>query len=75
MLPNIGLFDVVLGFMFLILIYFFAFLYKSYKIESNPEYRYFLAGLTAKLIGGIGFALFSIYYYKGGDTFVFFNAG
>ena len=74
-LPNIGLFDVVLGFMFLILLYFFGFLYKANKINKNPEYRFFLIGLTAKLIGGVGFALFSVYYYKGGDTFVFFNAG
>lgn len=50
-------------------------MYKAKKIKTNPEYNYFIIGLTAKLFGGIGFALFSIYYYKGGDTFMYFNAG
>jgi len=72
-IPNIGLFDWALAVLFLFIIYFFAFIYRNKKIDDNPEYKYFLAGLTAKLIGGVGFALFSIYYYKGGDTFVFFN--
>jgi len=75
MIPNIGLFDCVLGFIYLFFIYFFAFLYKNKKIKTNPEYKYFILGLTAKLLGGIFFALISVYYYKGGDTFVFFNAG
>ena len=75
MIPKIGLFDWSLALMYLFIIYFFAVLYKRKKIKTNPEYQYFLIGLTAKLIGGIGFVLFSVYWYKGGDTFVFFNAG
>jgi len=71
MIPNIGLFDWVLGFIYLFFIYFFAFLYKNKKIKTNPEYKYFILGLTAKLLGGIFFAIISVYYYKGGDTFVF----
>jgi hypothetical protein len=74
MIPNIGLFDITLGFVYLFVIYFIAIVYKNKKIKTNPEYKYFILGLTAKIIGGIGFAVFSIYYYKGGDTFVFFNA-
>tara|TARA_R110001592_G_scaffold89458_4_gene263119 strand:+ start:81 stop:1421 length:1341 start_codon:yes stop_codon:yes gene_type:complete len=74
MLPELGLFDFCLAFLYLCLIYFGAFLYKNKKIETHPEYKYFILGLTTKIIGGVGFAVFSIYYYKGGDTFVFFNA-
>ncbi len=74
MIPNIGLFDITLGFIYLFAIYFIAIVYKNKKIKTHPEYKYFLSALTAKLLGGIGFAVFSIYYYKGGDTFVFFNA-
>jgi len=74
MIPNISLFDITLGFIYLFIIYFLAILYQKKKIKTNPEYKWFIVGLSAKLIGGIGFALFSIYYYKGGDTFVFFNA-
>ncbi len=75
MIPKIGLFDVTLGVLYLFIIYFCAFLYRDKKIKTNPEYKYFIIGLTAKLFGCIGFVLFSVYYYKGGDTFVFFNAG
>lgn len=74
MIPELGLFDFCLAFIYLGLIYLGAILYKSRKINENPEYRYFIIGLTAKIIGGVGFAVFSIYYYKGGDTFVFYNA-
>jgi hypothetical protein len=74
MIPNIGLFDFALGFIYLFVIYFCAIVYKNRKIKTNPEYKYFILGLSAKLFGGIGFAVFSIYYYQGGDTFVFFNA-
>jgi hypothetical protein len=73
MLPELGLFDFCLAFLYLCLIYFGAFLYKNKKIETNPEYKYFILGLTAKIIGGIGFALIYLYYYKGGDTFGYFD--
>lgn len=75
MIPKIGLFDWSLALIYLFIIYFFAVIYKNKKIKTNPEYQYFLIGLTAKLIGGIGFVLFSVYWYKGGDTLGFFYAG
>jgi len=74
MIPNIGLFDVSLSIFYLLIIYVLAVIYRNKKIDNSPEYKYFLIALTAKIIGAVGFAAFSIYYYKGGDTFVFFNA-
>ncbi|MGB0886736.1 MAG: hypothetical protein ACPGSL_01325 [Vicingaceae bacterium] len=74
MIPVIGFFDLTLATLYLLLIYVGAVVYRNKKIKTNPEYKYFIGALTAKLIGGVGFAVFSIYYYKGGDTFVFFNA-
>jgi len=41
-------------------------------IRSQPEYRYFLYGLWAKVIGGIAFGLIYIFYYQGGDTIGYF---
>ena len=73
MIPKIGLFDWSLALMYLFIIYFFAILYKRKKIKTNPEYQYFLIGLTAKLIGGISFVLYSIYYKHGGDSTYFFR--
>ncbi|MCO6501330.1 MAG: hypothetical protein J5I47_13275 [Vicingus serpentipes] len=72
-LPNIGLFDLCLGVVYLFLIYFFAYRFQRHKINENPEYRYLLVGLTAKIIGGIAFVLLSVYYYKKGDTFLYFQ--
>lgn len=74
MIPKVGLFDVSLAVFYILIIYIITFVYRNYKIKTQAEYKYFLLALTAKLIGSVGFALFSMYYYKGGDTFVFFNA-
>jgi len=74
MIPQLGLYDFVLAFLYLFIIYVFALFYVRVKKPNNPEYKYFLWALTAKLFGGILFALTSIYYYKGGDTFFYFNA-
>lgn len=74
MIPQLGLYDFVLAFLYLFIIYVVALFYVRVKKPNNPEYKYFLWALTAKLFGGILFALTSIYYYKGGDTFFYFNA-
>jgi len=72
-LPNIGLFDFYLGFLYLSLIYLLAYFYQKKKRINNPEYRYFLFGLSTKIIGAIAFVIISIYYYKKGDTFLYFQ--
>ena len=73
LLPNIGLFDIGLSLVYLVIIYFFAFLYQQKKKETNPEYKYFLIGLSAKVVGSISFVLISLYYYQKGDTFLYFQ--
>lgn len=45
---------------------------KNLRIKREPEYRYFLWGLYAKILGGIFFSLIYFYYYKGGDTISYF---
>ncbi|MDG1475818.1 MAG: hypothetical protein P8Q14_01595, partial [Vicingaceae bacterium] len=74
-LPNIGLFDVGLSLFYLAIIYFFAARYQKSKIKSNPEYRYFLFGLSTKVVGSIAFVIISLYYYQKGDTFLYFQIG
>lgn len=74
MIPELGLYDFVLAFLYLFIIYVFALFYIRIKKHENPEYKYFLWALSAKLFGGIFFALFSIYYYKTGDTLFYFEA-
>lgn len=45
---------------------------KNLRLKREPEYKYFLWGLYAKVIGGIFFSLIYFYYYKGGDTISYF---
>lgn len=74
MIPQLGLYDFVLAFIYLFVIYVFALFYVRVKKPNNPEYKYFLWALSAKLFGGIFFAFFTIYYYKGGDSLFYFEA-
>ncbi len=72
-IPNIGLFDICLSSFYIIIIYFFCKKIQKKKLELYPEYEYFTYGLSAKLVGAIIFVLFSVYYYKSGDTFRYFR--
>ena len=72
-LPNIGLFDLGLGVTYLFLIYFFAFRFQRSKVEMNKNYRFFLIGLSSKIIGSLCFIGISLFYYEKGDTFFVFS--
>ena len=74
MLPDIWALDYILGFLYILLIYACAFVYKNNKVKTDPDYKYFLVALNAKIFGGIGFLLLSLYYWKGGDTFTYYDS-
>lgn len=61
-----------LGLVFLFVMYAWAARQKGMMIERYPEYRHFIYGLFAKVIGGVTFSLIYFYYYKGGDTIGYF---
>jgi hypothetical protein len=48
----------------------FVFFYKSYNDVAKN--KYLLQGYFIKVFGGLFFALVYTYYYKGGDTFLYF---
>lgn len=54
--------------MLLIFIFFIAGYIKRSKLPNKPEYKYFLWGLWAKVIGGLFFAGVYIFYYGQADT-------
>lgn len=60
--------DIVLWPFYLLVIYYFARRVRDKRIEKNPEYQYYIAGLFAKIAGGIGVCLIYAFYYVGGDT-------
>ncbi len=53
-------------------------LYADYvrkKNSQNPLYKYYMSAILAKVGAGILFACIYIYYYKGGDTIMYYESG
>lgn len=73
LLPNIGLFDICLSSLYGIIIFFIGYSIQLKKIKTNPAYKYFIYGVSFKIVGSVTFAIISIYYYQGGDTFRYFG--
>lgn len=48
-------------------------IYARKKKEENPIYNYFMLGLLAKIVGGLGVAFVYTIYYPGGDTTEYFR--
>jgi hypothetical protein len=48
--------------------------YVRKKNSHNSIYRYYLRGLTFKMFSGILFACIYIFYYKGGDTIMYYES-
>ena len=55
------------------IIYLIARSIQKKNIAKNPEYKYYIAGLFTKIIGGIGVVLIYCFYYVGGDTIGYFE--
>jgi hypothetical protein len=67
---NDKLFDIVdlgLGFFWLVVLWFIAYLYKNSK-EELPHFRYFLPNVAFHFLFAFGFAAVYVFYYGGGDT-------
>ncbi|MCC6841103.1 MAG: hypothetical protein IT230_13180 [Flavobacteriales bacterium] len=47
---------------------------KNLEVRLNPEFRYYVWALYAKILGGVAFTLTYIYYYGNGDTLSYFNS-
>ncbi|MBN2667933.1 MAG: hypothetical protein JXR60_01785 [Bacteroidales bacterium] len=67
--------DWILGVLYLIIIYILFLFIKGKNIQKHHEYRFFITGLTVKIVGALAFALVYIFYYKGGDTMNYFWGG
>ena len=64
----ISLIDLLLGPIALFIILMISVLIRNKNIEQKPEYKYYIAGLSLKLFGGISLVLIYTFYYGGGDT-------
>ena len=65
--------DAVLLPIYTIIILVAANIYAKKRKETQPLYRYYMPGLVAKMIGGLGVALVYTLYYPGGDTIEYYS--
>ncbi len=69
-----GILDFILTPIYIFIIFFLSrFLVKN-NIEKKPYYKYYLTGLTIKIIGGFGVCIIYLYYYGSGDTLLYFHS-
>ena len=66
--------DLIVTPIVLILVYILAFLIRE-RVTDGVNRKYFVPGLTLKILGAISLGLIYQFYYKGGDTFNYFNRG
>jgi hypothetical protein len=59
---------------FLFIVFSIAYARQRRNILKNRSYIYFARGILAKLIGSAIFCFIYVYYYKGGDTFSYFES-
>lgn len=69
---DITFYDVVVALFIFTILMGYAWFVKIRKQDRFPEYRYYVPGLMAKLLGGISFALVYALYYGGGDTVLYY---
>ncbi len=65
--------DLIIIPLMLISFYIVGIAIKRRHIQLEPYYRYFLPGLFVKVVGALGVCLVYVYYYKGGDTLVYYH--
>jgi hypothetical protein len=58
--------------LYVVVLYLFFSRRKKLKVKDHPEYKYFVVGMFAKVIGAIVFALLYFYWFPGGDTLSYF---
>ena len=58
----------------LVLVYLLAMILRN-RITNGVNRKYFIPGLTLKIIGAISLGLIYQFYYKGGDTLNYFDRG
>lgn len=65
--------DLFLAPIYLVVIYALAFSHKNKHYKGHPLEPYFIPGLTIKIFGSILFGMVYQFFYRGGDTFWFYQ--
>ena len=64
----LSIFDILLPPLYLLGALAYGYYIKNKYIRTNPEYKYFIPGLLARIVGAIALGLVYFFYYGGGDT-------
>ncbi len=59
---------------YLLIMYLIANRIKQKGLRNNPVYKFYVWGLFAKIVGGIGIVLVYMYYWSGGDTTAYYES-
>jgi hypothetical protein len=59
--------------LYLLLIYIIAVFIRGHKVQTNPEYKFFIKGIAIKIIGALSFTMIYLFYYGDGDTVYYFE--
>ena len=65
--------DFIITPIFIMFVYFYARTVQKKRMDLQPEYRYYIRGLSAKIFGGIAVSLIYSLYYNGGDTTTYYT--
>ena len=65
--------DLILTPIYIFIIYSFSRIVQKSKLDTNPEYKYYLRALTMKIIGALSLCFIYTFYYNGGDTTGYFD--
>ena len=64
----LSVYDLLLPPIYLLIVLSYAYIVTKKNIKTNPEYKYFIPGLIARISGAIALGLVYFFYYDGGDT-------
>lgn len=68
------IYDLLLPPIYVFIVWFIAGLIKNNNIAQKPEYKYFVYGIMAKILGAIALGLVYYFYYEGGDTTFYYKS-
>jgi hypothetical protein len=64
--------DLLFSLFYLFLLFVYSYIVRLRKIERYPEYKYYIPGLFAKILGALLFLFLYTFYYPEGDTQYYF---
>jgi hypothetical protein len=75
MSPYLSVSDFVMAPLFMVVILMYSLYIKNKNILTNSAYKYYVAGITVKMIGSIAICLVYTLYYSSGDSTGYFEQG